>query len=450
MKYLNILCNSFELNCLFPEAELLESECIGKSYNTLKIKNKEDIIDVNHYLDDIFLKISNSSNLMHMDSYYINPPNDLTIICDRKLWYELYFPLLKNNKSDFDKLEQIYVDRNVEVFFNFAILEAVNYEDEEEYFLYDFKFKHIKISDYELFKDKKNFYYDSFYSLFHLLAEGQMMRVLYPNMVYTSAEYHIDFKTIFSKFNINNKLHRSKVYSHTCLKPRYHRIKFLLDADKNNVLHIGENNVNERFIDEYNVAITEDKIYTDGTQKHNDNHKTYFNKEYYEKFLKIIDRINVTKDDHDFLFNHLRNYFLNEEYNNSYIDVVGETHAIFNLKYGFFTEKSLKPILSEKFFMIYGSKKVYEEYKRIGIDLFLDEFELNGIEDKDEFEQIEMIVKSLKKLNQNKLKKLYIEKYKIIKQNKEKLFNHYCKIINDINVLLLRNTILKNKENKLI
>ena len=126
MKYLNILCNSFELNCLFPEAELLESECIGKSYNTLKIKNKEDIIDVNHYLDDIFLKISNSNNLMHMDSYYINPPNDLTIICDRKLWYELYFPLLKNNKSDFHKLEQIYVDRNVEVFFNFAILEAVN------------------------------------------------------------------------------------------------------------------------------------------------------------------------------------------------------------------------------------------------------------------------------------------------------------------------------------
>jgi hypothetical protein len=232
--------------------------------------------------------------------------------------------------------------------------------------------------------------------------------------------------------------------------PRYHRIKFLLDADKNNVLHIGENNVNERFIDEYNVATKEDKIYTDGTQKHNNNHKIYFNKEYYQKFLKIIDRINVTKDDHDFLFNHLRNYFLNEEYNNSYIDVVGETHAIFNLKYGFFTEKSLKPILAEKFFMIYGSKKVYEEYKRIGIDLFLDEFELNGIEDKNEFEQIDMIIKSLKKLNQNKLKKLYIEKYKIIKKNKEKLFNHYCKIINDVNGLLLRNAVLKNKNNKLI
>lgn len=438
MKYLNILCNSFELNCLFPEAELVESSYINNYHNTLIIKYGEDLINVNHYLDDIFLKITNSKNLIDIDSYYLNPPNDLTIICDRKLWYELYYPLLKNNKGDFERLEQIYVDRNVDVFFNFAILEAVNYEDEEEYFLYDFKFKHIKISDYELFKGKKNFYYDSFYSLFHLLAEGQMMRVLYPNMVYSFSEYHIDFKKIFSKFNINNKLNRPWVYSHTCLKPRYHRIKFLLDADKNGVLNIGENNVNQRFIDEYKVATQEEKIFTDGTNKHNINHRTYFNKEYYEKFLKIVDRINVTKDDHDFLFNHLRNYFLNEEYNNSYIDVVGETHAIFDLKYGFFTEKSLKPIFSEKFFMIYGSKKVYEEYKRIGIDLFLDEFGLNGIENKNEFEQIEMIVSALKNLKRNNLKDLYIKKYKTIQENKQKLFNHYCKIINDINVLFIK------------
>ncbi len=444
MKYLNILCNSFELNCLFPEAELLESEYINNFHNTLKIKLNGDVVDVNHYIDDIFLKINESKNLFDIDSYYLNPIQDLTIICDRKLWYELYFPLLKKYPDKFKDLENLYVERNVEVFFNFAILEAVNYEDEEEYFLYDFKFKHVKISDYELFKGKKNFYYDSFYSLYHLLAEGQMMWVLYPNMIFGFSEYHIDFKKIFSNFNINNKLSRQWVYSHTCLKPRYHRIKFLIDADKAGVLHIGENNVNRRFIDEYNRATTEEKIYTDGTKKHNKNHLTYFNKDYYEKFLKIVDRINVTEDDHDFLFNHLKNYFKNEEYNKSYIDVVGETHAIFDLKFGFFTEKSLKPIFSEKFFMIYGSKKVYEEYKRIGIDLFLDEFELDGIEDKNEFEQIEMIIKSLKKLNTNKLKKLYIKKYNIIQQNKQKLFNHYCKIINDVNYLFIR------EKNKLI
>jgi hypothetical protein len=88
--------------------------------------------------------------------------------------------------------------------------------------------------------------------------------------------------------------------------------------------------------------------------------------------------------------------------------------------------------------MIYGSKKVYEEYKRIGIDLFLDEFELNGIEDKNELEQIDMIVASLKKLNKSKLQKIYIKNYNKIKDNKKKLFNHYCNIMNDVNKLLLK------------
>jgi hypothetical protein len=445
MKYLNILCNGFELTCLFPEAKLLESEYITNHHNELKIQLNKSVININHYTDDIFLKIKDSNNLIDIDSYYLKPIEDLTIICDRKLWYDLYFPLLKYHPEEFKLLEDLYVEKNVEVFFNFAILEAVNYEDEEEYFLYDFKFKHIKISDYELFQDKKNFYYDSFYSLFHLLAEGQMVEILYPNMKYGFFEYHINFNKIFSKFNINNKIIRPHVYSHTCLKPRYHRIKFLLDAYENGVLNIGENNVNERFIDEYNVATSEEKIYTDGTNRHNKNHLKYFNKNYYEKFLKIVDKINVTKDDHDFLFNHLRNYFKNEEYNKSYIDIVGETHAIFDLKFGFFTEKSLKPILSEKFFMIYGSKKVYKEFKRIGIDLFLNDFGINGIENEDEFGQIDMIVKSLKKLNTNDLKKLYIKKYNVIQKNKEKLFNHYCKIMNDVNFLIIR-----EKKDKLI
>jgi hypothetical protein len=446
MKYLNLLCNTFELTCLFPDAKLLESNYINNGFNTLKIQSGDNKIDINHYFDiDIFQKIQNSKNIFEIDSLYVNPSENLTIICDRQLWYKFYFPLLKNNKELFDKLEQIYVEKNVEVFFNFAILEAVNYEDEEEYFLYDFKFKHIKVSDYELFKGKKNFYYDSFYSLYHLLAEPQMNVILYPNTQNGNFEYHIDFKKIFNNFNINNKLNRFQIYSHTCLKPRYHRIKFLLEADKNDVLKCGENNVNTQFIEEYNEATKNGFIHTDNTKKHSKNHINYFNKELYEKFLKIINKINVTPDNPDFLYDHLRNYFKYEEYNNSYIDVTGETHCIFDLKYGFFTEKSIKPILAEKFVMVYGSNKVYEEFKRIGIDLFLEDFNLKGIEDKNELEQIDMIINSIKKMDKNELKKLYIKKYDTIKRNKEKLFEHYCNIMNNVNVLLLR-----KKENKLL
>jgi hypothetical protein len=446
MKCLNLLCNTFELHCLFPDAKLLESNYINDGFNTLKIESQNNKIDINHYFDiNIFQKIQNSKNIFEIDSLYINPSENLTIICDRQLWYRLYLPLLRYQKDEFYKLEKKYVEKNVEVFFNFAILEAVNYEDEEEYFLYDFKFKHIKISDYELFKGKNNFYYDSFYSLYHLLAEGQMNIILYPNTKYGNFEYHIDFKKIFNNFNINNRLYRNQIYSHTCLKPRYHRIKFLLEADKNNILKYGENNVNIQFIEEYKNATKNGFIHTDNTKKHTKNHINYFNKEFYEKFLNIIDKINVTPDDPDFLYDHLRNYFKYEEYNNSYIDVTGETHCIFDLKYGFFTEKSIKPILAEKFVMVYGSKKVYSEYKRIGIDLFLDEFGLNGIEDKDELEQIDMIINCLKTLDKEKIKKLYIKKYDTIKRNKEKLFEYYCNIMNNINVLLLR-----KKENKLL
>jgi hypothetical protein len=54
MKYLNILCNGFELTCLFPEAKLLESEYITNHHNELKIQLGESVININHYTDDIF------------------------------------------------------------------------------------------------------------------------------------------------------------------------------------------------------------------------------------------------------------------------------------------------------------------------------------------------------------------------------------------------------------
>jgi hypothetical protein len=436
-----------ELHCFFPNGNLLEIDYIDKNKNELKIKSGEDIIDITHNREDIFTKVEiGLENLFQIDSLYVNPTENLTIICDRQLWYRFYFPLLKDHKELFDKLEQIYVEKNVQIFFSFAILEAVNYEDEKEWFLYDFKFKHIKTSDYELFKDKKNFYYDSFYLMFHLFAEGQMVNYLYPNIKYGYGEYHINFSKIFTNFNINNRLYRPAIYSHTCLKPRYHRVQFLLEANKNNLLKLGINNVNKQFIEEYKQAIECGNIKTDNTNRHNKNHKKYFSKKWYDKFLNILSKINITPDDDKaFLYDHMLNYYKGEEYNESYIDVTGETHCIFDLQYGFFTEKSIKPIMSEKFAMIYGSKKVYEEYKRIGIDLFLDEFGLNGIEDKNEFEQIDMIIKSLSNINKDKLQKLYIEKYDILKSNKQKLFDYYCKLMNNINVLFL-----KEKEKKLI
>jgi hypothetical protein len=95
--------------------------------------------------------------------------------------------------------------------------------------------------------------------------------------------------------------------------------------------------------------------------------------------------------------------------------------------------------------MIYGSNKIYSECKKLGIDLFVDDFGLNGIEDADELIQIDMIINCLKNTNAEFLQDLYIKKYNTIKKNKEIMINHFCKIMNNINVLLL-----ENKKNKLI
>jgi hypothetical protein len=128
------------------------------------------------------------------------------------------------------------------------------------------------------------------------------------------------------------------------------------------------------------------------------------------------------------------------------MEVVGETHCIFNLKYGFFTEKSLKPILANKFALIFGSNKVYKEFERIGINLFLDEFGLSGIETKNELEQIDMIVNFLQKNSLEDIRNIFIKNFDILESNRKKLIEHYCKIMNNINVLLL----LQDKKTKLI
>jgi hypothetical protein len=241
---------------------------------------------------------------------------------------------------------------------------------------------------------------------------------------------------MFKNFNVSHSITKNYLYSNLALKPRFHRVQFLLKAFEQNVLHNGLNSINEKFILEYSQAAKEGHIYTDNIKTHTDNHKKYFTKEIFDKLNSIRNQINVTPINAPFEWDHLLYYFKNREYDESYFDVVGETHCIFNLKYGFFTEKSIKPIISEKFALIFGSNKVYKEFEKIGIDLFLDDFGLNGIQNKNELEQIDMIIDFLKNRNQNNIRNIFIEKTDDIKQNKENLIKHYCKIMNSINKLL--------------
>lgn len=440
MRSLNILSTNTELQCLFPEAKLKRVDVIEENKcSKLIIDNNGEIIEIHHYSQNpynILNDLKSFDGITTFDLLYSNPIDNLTIVVDRKIWSEFYLPLMKKNPIEFNKLEQLYVERNIKVLFNFAFLEANEYEIDEQYFRYDFKFNHIKLTDYELFEGATNFYYDSFYQLFHILAEGQLTRLLFPSTINGDFQYSINFYDMFDRFNISHNLTKPYVYSNLALKPRFHRVQFLLKAYEKNALRNGLNCINEKYLAEYLHAVTEGHIYTDNTNTHTDNHKQYFTKEVFDKLNLIKNQINVTPLNAPFEYDHLLYYFRDKEYDSSYFEVVGETHCIFDLKHGFFTEKSIKPVISEKLQLIFGSNKVYTEYEKIGIDLFLDDFGLQGIQTKNELEQIDMIVDFLKNKNQNNVKNLFIEKTPILKENKRKMIKHYCKIMNDINILL--------------
>jgi len=449
MKYLKILCTTQELTNLFPTADLqdvtIEKDNMNQLHN-LKIISGGQLIEIDHYLNNAYYELGELKdirNIFSLNILYVNPPNDITIIVDRKLWTELYIKLMKEGPEVFKKLEDLYVERNVTVLFNFAFLEAMMYEDDVECFKYNFKFKNIKLTDYELFENLEGFHYDSFYPLFHLLSEGQLGPLIFENVARASSNYSLHFSDMFDNFKIVHDVNKPKVYSNLALKPRYHRVQFLLKAHEKNVLSKGINSINEKFIMEYSDASERGYIYTDNTTAHTDTHKKYFTKENFDKLNSIRSEINVTPLNAPFEWDHLLYYFRDREYNVSYMEVVGETHCIFNLKYGFFTEKSLKPILSNKFALIFGSNKVYKEFERIGIDLFLDKFGLTGIETKNEMEQIDMIIEFLQKTNLEDIRNIFIQNYHILESNRKKLIEHYCKIMNDINVLLLQDKKIK-------
>lgn len=451
MKYLKILCTTQELTNLFPTAHLrdvnISSYCMNVVHN-LQIENNGELIDIEHYLCNTYYELGelkDMENIFSLNNFYTNPPKDITIIVDRKLWTELYIKLMKESPNKFKELEDLYFQNNVTVLFNFAFLEAMMYEDDVECFKYNFKFKNIKLTDYELFENLEGFHYDSFYPLFHLLSEGQLGPLIFENVARASSNYSLHFSDMFDNFKIVHDVNKPKIYSNLALKPRYHRVQFLLKAHKKNVLSKGINSINEKFILEYSDASERGYIYTDNTKAHTDAHKKYFTKENFDKLNSIRSEINVTPLNAPFEWDHLLYYFRDREYNASYMEVVGETHCIFNLKYGFFTEKSLKPILANKFALIFGSNKVYKEFERIGINLFLDEFGLSGIETKNELEQIDMIVNFLEKNSLEDIRNIFIKNFDILESNRKKLIEHYCKIMNNINVLLLQ-----DKKTKLI
>jgi hypothetical protein len=139
-------------------------------------------------------------------------------------------------------------------------------------------------------------------------------------------------------------------------------------------------------------------------------------------------------------WSHLKHYLEHKEYKKSYIDVIGETHILFETMYPYFSEKSYYPILTEKFFIIYGANSFYKMLEDLGCYNCLDLFGLDKsyYEIENPYEQGDIITKKLKELidkinsGEFNIDNFYKEnKHKLI-DTKQKLFANYVDNIKQI------------------
>lgn len=361
--------------------------------------------------------------------YYMNPPENSIVIYDRWI-FERYIDFIfkQYGISELNKLIQRYKEKNIKVVFNFAFFEPNEYES-LNYFLikYDYDFKNIKITDYQLFKDENGFLFSKTFNLFHIICDL---------MSYKVGDFFRNKKVLELRnlFEVDDLKNPEKIYSHLTLKPRPHRINVINKLFDLDIVDYGYCTLNKIMYEEYQDRVDRGLVYsTDNCLMQSKWLKEYFKKmdyrgyDYYSEKMQDI----LGKD----FWSHLRHYLGTKEYKKSYIDVVGETHILFDTIFPYFSEKSYYPILTEKFFIIYGGNSFYEMLEELGCYNSLDLFGLDNSYYKIEnpYEQGEIITKKLKelidKINSGEfdIKKYYEEnKYKLI-ETKIKIFDKYTK-----------------------
>jgi hypothetical protein len=366
--------------------------------------------------------------------YYMNPPENSIVIYDRWI-FERYIDFIfkQYGISQLDKIIKRYKERNIKVVFNFAFFEPTEYES-LNYFLikYNYDFANIKITDYELFKNDKGFVFSKSFNLFHIICDLMSFQI---NEHFR--ENNIPKLDNFFKVEIIKK--PEKIYSHLTLKPRPHRINLINKLYDLNIVDYGYCTLNKIMYEEYNERKNRGLVYsTDNSLMQNKWLQDYFKDmdyrgyEYYSKKMKDT----LGKD----FWSHLRHYLGTREYKKSYIDVVGETHILFDTMFSYFSEKSYYPILTEKFFIIYGANRFYEMLEELNCYNSLDLFGLDKsyYQIENPYEQGEIIAKKLKelvdKINSGEfdMEKYYEEnKYKLI-DTKQKILSKYIEGMEEV------------------
>jgi hypothetical protein len=366
--------------------------------------------------------------------FYMNPPDNAIIIYDRWV-FDRYIDFIfkQYGISELDKLIKRYKERNIKVIFNFAFFEPTEYEG-LNYFLikYNYECNHIKITDYELFKNEQNFVFSKSFNLFHIFGDLMSFKV---NEMFRDN----NIKNIHDLFPVEVIENAENVYSHLTLKPRPHRINLINKLHDLNIIDDGYCTINKKMYAEYQDQRDRGLVYyTDNSLMQSKWLKDYFKDMDYRGYDYYSQKMpDVLGSD---FWSHLRYYLANKEYKKSYIDVIGETHILFDTMYPYFSEKSYYPIITEKFFIIYGANSFYKMLEENDCYNCLDLFGLDKsyYEIESPYEQGEIISIKLKELIDNiksgkfNIDKFYNDNKEKLQDTKEKLFKRYINEIKQI------------------
>jgi hypothetical protein len=355
---------------------------------------------------------------------YMNPPDNSIVIYDRWI-FERYLDFIfkQYGISEFNKLINRYKERNIKVVFNFAFFEPNEYES-LNYFLikYDYAFDCIKITDYELFDGDERFIFSKTFNIFHIVGDLMSFQI---NQMFREN----NIKNIHNLFPVEEISNAEKIYSHLTLKPRPHRMNVINKLHDLDIVDYGYCTLNKMMYDEYEEKKNSGLVYsTDNCLMQSKWLYEYFKDIEYRGYEYYSKNLSDTLGNE--FWSHLRHYFEHKEYKKSYIDIAGETHILFDTMYSYFSEKSYYPILTEKFFIIYGANRFYQMLEELGCYNSLDLFGLDNSYYKIEspYEQGEIITKKLKELI-DKINSGEFDMDKYYQENRHKLIDTKQKIL---------------------
>jgi len=348
------------------------------------------------------------SNFEILSDSYFNTEKNAIVLLDRKQW-EYFYEIHQKNESELNRIVSMWKENNNLVVFWKCHFEPLGYIQDKNFILKQWDFKHITITDSELFKNEKGFYFNHFSNLIHMIGCDKEVMI-----------NHLEDE-------INHSMDKKYDYYFSFFSPRLQKIHLLNKMIDEGLAHKCLTRMNKPFYDNEQILTNPENIkyIKPSIKKFYNENKIFRNFDDYRPYIKFNNYGIKQNETHSGVF------ISTKEYDNSYIDLNAETHCIFNIPPAN-TEKVYKSLFTEKPFICIGAQKVYEELEKIGVDTYVDKFDLKILRDSNEpIEQIDAIIEFQKK-NIDNIPKLFEELSDIRKQNRKVFLDYYKKITKEV------------------